>query len=422
MATTDHATADRTGAPGRSWAVLLGLIIPAAVLMSVDKQAMVVLAPEIRSEFHFTIEQTTQLLSIAVGAYALFQIPAGWLCERFGARMMLGLSCVTWSMAVLLLPLGGSFAGFAVARIAMGLCQSPDWAASIMIIRERFPLALRAKASSGLLSGLYLGLVIGGPLCASLLLWFGTWRWCFVILGMIGFALSGAIFWSFRQGLRPPLVREASTLKGFDGRLFLKPQFLAIGFAYFFMMGIQSFFTILMPLYLVEVRHMNTASMGKMISVPYFFLYGAVIIMGFVSDAIVRRAPTVWFARVPLGIVGLIGAGTFQALSLSATSIPATIAFMSAAMFMIGMGQVSIWTTVQDLGRDHAGIIVGWTQLLGNGAGALVPVISAALVQGTHGDWSIIRMVIVICGLCGTIAFLLTNPQRPIVLPPRGAA
>jgi len=410
----DDLNLSRAGRVGASWGVLVGGVIPTAVLMAIDVQAMAVLAPSIRAEFHFTISQTTQLLSFAIAMYALCQIPAGWLAERVGPYRMLVGACATWSLAVFCLPFGKSFAAFAFARIMMGLCQSPDWASSILIIRERFPIAMRARASSGLLSGLYLGMVIGGPTCVFLMA-HGGWKTSFHVLGLAGFGLAVCLFVVFRRNImgKRELSFEPQRSTDFDFTLFRRPQFLAIGLSYMFLVGVQSFFTVLMPLYLVEVRHLAVASMGKVISIPFMCLYGSVILFGFISDLIAKRARNVWYARVPLGICGVLGAGGCLLMALNATSVTATVIFLSIALFMIGMAQVAIWCSVQDLGRQNPGVVVGWTQLLGNGASALVPVICAALIQ-RYGGWDVVRYVVAFSAMGGVLSFLVVNPQRPL--------
>ncbi|MBB2203060.1 MFS transporter [Gluconacetobacter tumulisoli] len=405
------------GASGVSWAVLFGLIVPSAVLMAVDKQAMVVLAPTIRDHYHLTVAQTTDVLSVAVASYALSQIPAGWLCQRLGPPLMLGLACLSWSLSVMALPLASTIVGLSVARFAMGVFQSPDWAASVMMIRSRFPVELRGRASSALLSGLYFGMVIGGPICVSFLS-FGTWQWCFYALGALGLGLGAIVLWTQRKDLKADAPKRRASGPIFRTALwFLKPQCLAIGLTYFFLLGIQSFFTTLMPLYLTDVRHLTPTEMGRSSSLSFMFLYGSVILCGAASDFFSRRFSGLWAARIPLGIAGVAGSSLCQYLALQAGSATMAVAFMCLSLFMIGAGQVCVWTSIQDLGRENAGLLVGWTQLLGNGASALVPVVGAYLVQAAHGNWNVIGYIVLLCGLMGMLAVLFVNPQNPLSAP-----
>jgi ACS family glucarate transporter-like MFS transporter len=73
------------------------LLAPITFVMSLDRTAIVIAAPTIQSEYHFTLVQMSFLLTSFSWTYALFQVPSGWLAERFGPRKMLYWANLLWS-------------------------------------------------------------------------------------------------------------------------------------------------------------------------------------------------------------------------------------------------------------------------------------------------------------------------------------
>src|SRR5437870_8491843 len=57
-------------------------------------------------------------------AYALGQVPSGWLSDRWGARKMLVLYIILWSLPTALMGFAASFAVVLLLRLACGVAQA----------------------------------------------------------------------------------------------------------------------------------------------------------------------------------------------------------------------------------------------------------------------------------------------------------
>src|ERR1700739_651179 len=79
------------------WYVLL-IISVMYLITYLDRVNISTAAPEISKEFGFNNITMGYILSAFVWAYALFQVPGGWLSDRFGARKMLGSIVTYWSI------------------------------------------------------------------------------------------------------------------------------------------------------------------------------------------------------------------------------------------------------------------------------------------------------------------------------------
>jgi ACS family glucarate transporter-like MFS transporter len=92
------------------------LMLMAIVINYLDRTVMSAAAPAIISDLHITTAEMGFIMSAFFWSYAAFQIPAGWLADRIGQRICLGVSVLWWSLATV---------ATALARTPMGLfiCQ-----------------------------------------------------------------------------------------------------------------------------------------------------------------------------------------------------------------------------------------------------------------------------------------------------------
>src|SRR5882757_9471856 len=117
----DMASAGSTTVPGKTRWWMAGLLLgPITFVMSLDRTAIVIAAPTIQNEYHFTLVQMSFLLTSFSWTYAALQVPSGWLAERFGPRKMLFWANLLWSLLTALTPLGSGFASFVVIRGLLG--------------------------------------------------------------------------------------------------------------------------------------------------------------------------------------------------------------------------------------------------------------------------------------------------------------
>src|SRR5262245_11656115 len=77
---------------------IYSLLLVVITLIFIGRFSMNVAAKYIQQEFSLSDVQIGSLLSAFVLGYALFQAPAGWLGDRFGARRILTLAIVLWSV------------------------------------------------------------------------------------------------------------------------------------------------------------------------------------------------------------------------------------------------------------------------------------------------------------------------------------
>src|SRR5271154_2534344 len=170
------------------------LLVIAGLVNYLDRTAVAVGNPEIRQTLGLSYSQMGLLLSAFAWSYGLAQIPAGALVDRFGPRRVLGIGLVLWSSAQLAAGFVGSIGQFLMARVALGLSESPMYIGGARVCADWFPLKLRALPIAIFNSSSALAPALAPPLLTWLMVAFG-WRVMFVVAGLAGFVVS--ILWIF---------------------------------------------------------------------------------------------------------------------------------------------------------------------------------------------------------------------------------
>lgn len=397
------------------WLALFVSVLPTAALMSIDKQAMAVLAPMIRHEFGFDVVTMTKILAASAWAYSFAQLPGAWLAGKIGPYKMLALCCLAWSISVILTPLATTVWMFFAFRFLMGVGQSPDWTATMMIIRRAFPAKQRSRASSYGLATLYISTFLSAPI-TIFIAERSDWQTCFYIFGAVGILLGVLML----TVLKPPpdsleAIEEAADHTRRIGlkKMLKSSQVHAVASTYFFLVGIQSFFFTIIPLYLIGKRDMSLSSMGWYSSAPFLTLYLGVIASGIISDSIVKRTNSIAWARVPLGVCGMIGSSTFFTIGLHLENPLAMVALFCCGSAMVGLCQVVTWSCVQDISTGESGFIPAWTGFWGHVSLGLVPILAAYLVHWT-GEWNDVGYIALALGCCGAIAIPFVKSHRSL--------
>ena len=409
------------------WWLVFGLVGPITFVMSLDRTAMVVASPTIQKEYGFSLVDMSLILTSFSMTYAFLQVPAGWIAERWGPRRALYWANTLWSLLTAATPLGFSVWSFVGIRALLGAGQAADWPASVMALKRWFPASERSSGNSVLLGALYLGPIIATPLTTVIIAEL-SWRWAFVAFGALGLGL-GLLWWAGfrdRPETHPRITREeaayiaagqtdsaARPVPGAFVRCLASLQFWAIGVQYFLLVLIQSFYATWLPTYLMQERNMSLRQMGVFASLPFVALFCMVFVTGRAADVILRRTGSVWHARVPIAMIGfVVSAGALIAAS-RAPGIGLMMVLLCISLGAIGLTQVSIWSSTQDLSVGATGIVSGWTNCWGNSAGFVGPVFTALLVQWT-GTWAGALLGIAAAGAAGAVLWLLVHPERPI--------
>src|SRR3984957_5122114 len=105
------------------WYILL-MISVMYLITYLDRVNISTAAPEISKEFGFDNITMGYIFSAFAWSYALFQVPGGWLSDRFGARGVLSTLVTYWSAMTAVTGLAFSATSFIVVRFLFGVGEA----------------------------------------------------------------------------------------------------------------------------------------------------------------------------------------------------------------------------------------------------------------------------------------------------------
>jgi len=176
--------------------LVVGLCVLMSVLLYLDRFAITPATDTMLSELQFTKTQLGDAVGAFFLAYALMQIPSGWITDTFGARWMLALFVLGWSIATIGLGLAQGLAAIWAMRLILGIMQAGAYPTAAGLLKRWIPYSERGLANSivsmGGRCGLLLSLVFTVPLMRMVGNATGwetdNWRVVFAMYGALGLA------------------------------------------------------------------------------------------------------------------------------------------------------------------------------------------------------------------------------------------
>jgi sugar phosphate permease len=391
-----------------------------AMLLYLHRVCLSTAAPAIRATFGLGVVEMGWVFNAFFLAYALAQVPAGWLGDRLGVRGALTGAALTWSLCTALTGWAGGPAGLFLARFAVGLGQAGAYPMAARVNSRWIPFQRRALASGLINLGGRAGGALTPWLTATLILAWGDWRPVFWLYGLSG--LLWALFFGFWFRERPSqhpgcnpaevdLVEKSQPPEaadpyrrpqGIPWRAILRSRSLWLQCLMQFVSNVGWAFLITwLPTVLIEEYHMDLAGSGLLSSLP--LLGGAVgcLLGGLATDHLTRRLGLRW-GRSLIGVVAKLLAAAAVLASLSAAHPVGFATAMVVASFANDLSQGAMWAYFQDTAGAYVATTVGWANMFGNLGAALSPILLGYLATrwGWTGALAVCSGMFFLAGLC----------------------
>ncbi len=337
------------------WTILALLCVSTAINY-IDRQALSVLLPTLRTELGITSVQYGTIATFFMLAYTVGQMGAGPLIDRVGTRRGFSIAISVWSVAAMAHAFVSSAAGLGVLRVLLGIGEAGNWPAGGKAIAEWFPKDRRAFAMGVFDGGSAAGAILAPPIVAGLALTFG-WRAAFVVTGAIGF-LWLAAWLRFYHNPAPAQMASAAR-KRFEwprGR-----RLWGLMLTRMIATPVWWFYVFWLPDYLGKDRGFTLAEIGMFGWIPFLTVDLGKLAGGGLSDYLLRRGWTATLARKSvMGCGALAMAGGIQVVG--APNAAAAIAWVSLATFGFGLWSANILALHADIfPSESMATAVGWT-------------------------------------------------------------
>lgn len=392
----------------RRWGLLV-LVFFGILISYVDRGNLSIAAVSIMRDFRIAPESMGILLSAFFWTYALCQIPAGLLVDKFGIRLVYAGAFLLWSVASAGVALSRGPNDVIALRMLLGLAESIGPLASLAFIRQNFKGSEQGLPVSIYVAGQTIGPACGALLGATLLAHFG-WRILFAATGL------GALLWVPLWTYFAPRGRmEAAGSLGPSRwpwrAIFGSAPFWAMSACIFFLSYYWYFLLTWMPAYLTMARGYSTTGMGQILSTPLFAMAAFNVLAGFVADRLVSRRGSVYGVRLGFLASGLIGASTIVLLDV----LPGKAAVLPILVISIcsfGVASSSFWAIAQYSSPSRlVGRATGFLNTLSQLGGVVAPLVTGWSL-GPQKDF---RPAILVAGLCPMVAaglLIFASPKK----------
>jgi ACS family glucarate transporter-like MFS transporter len=409
--------------------LILTLLFLTSVVTYIDRVNISVTARHMMPAFGLTDQQMGWIFSAFVVGYALFQIPGGWLADRWGARTVLTGGLLWWSICtgftalVAVSPLAdllGLVGALMVVRFALGMGEAVALPSFNRAVANWMPADARGIGIGIAIGGIGLGSAITPPIAAWIMVNWG-WQIVFYLSTMIGL-IMGLLWWTLSRD-RPdqhPWVKQAdcaaigsnqpdsptgipwTVLRRTPTIWWLVLSYSCLGYvAYLYL----SWFY----LYLVNVRGFGELQGGLYASAPFLAMLIGCPLGGWVTDRLATQYGLT-IGRTIAGMAGMILAGCAIGIGGFINSPIVGIGSLSLGAGCLYFSVGAYWASTTDLSKAHAGTLSGLMNTGANLGGAISPALTPWIAA--HWGWPTSLGMAAAVAILGGLMWLRIDPGK----------
>lgn len=422
---------------------VLGFSITMSILLYLDRFALSVAQPVMKKELNLDDQQMGYAQGAFFFTYALAQVPAGWLSQKYGPRLTLGLYVFIWSLAFGGMGLVTGLWSLILFRGVLGLAQAGAYPCAGSFLKQWFPVEGRGFANSFTAMGGRLGNLLSNVLTPYLMVLAGTvfaistgtWRPVFMTYAALGvFWAIGFWFW-FRntphehpacndaeRGLitgekslatTPPATSPMTERQrsSFEAMLLSPTVWVMCAINFLVNVGWIFLATFLVTFLKKKFPTLELVTIGWLAAAPGLASMCGGLSGGIATDRLVSRFGLRWGRRLT-GIIATSGAAIAYLLSLQAESYWAYICLFAAVGFMIDFGLGSLWAVYQDIAGKNVATVLGFANMCGNLAAFFFATVIGGFAKSD--DWQSVFVISSIALFLTMICWFFVDPEKKL--------
>ena len=409
---------------------IAGLLFFAGMLNYLDRAALSVVAPLLKTELHIDDAQMGFIFSSFFIGYCALCFVGGWAADTYGPKKVFAWAAGVWSLFCGLTAIITGYVHLLIFRVLFGMGEGPMGTTTNKAITNWFPREEAGRALGFTNCGQPLGAAVAGPIVGLVALNYG-WRVSFVVIALLGALWLVAWLLIFKDTPEQhPKVSEAERelirvsraevlVEGVqEGRSLVSYIFsapvLAVATAFFCFNYVLYFFLTWLPSYLMDFQHLDIKSMSIIAVIPWLGAALGFLGGGFVTDALARKLGNVILARKCVLIVGLGVAASCVMITTQVSSLSMAVACITVSSVFLFVTPQICWGLIQDIvPKNRVGGTGGFVHLLANLAGIIAPSLTGLVVQ--YGGGYNVAFVIAagVCGLGMLVVILAVRGHAP---------
>jgi ACS family glucarate transporter-like MFS transporter len=413
--------------PTKARYVVTAFAVTLALITYIDRVGIAVAAPFISKDLGLSTIQMGWALSAFGWAYAIFEIPGGWLGDRIGPRRVLMRIVIWWSVFTAATGWVWNASSLVVTRALFGAGEAGAFPNLTRVFTTWLPVRERERAQAILWLATRVSGAFTPILVASLIAAF-SWQRTFEIFGVIGVVWAILFYRWYRDApgehpkvnraelaLLPPPHETAIASTGVPwGLIFstqavwlLSIQYMCLAYGWWFYIN-------WLPTYLRQARG-TSLRMGALLAGLPLLLGGlGCLVSAWLVPKLRRRFGSVAIARRIIAVTGFVGASVCIFIF---TGIEDPV----QAMFVLGMAgffndfvMPAAWASTMDIGGRYSGTVSGAMNMMGSIAGASSVTVVGYLLAWTSGNWNLTFYISAAIYLVGAVCWLFLDSHTPL--------
>lgn len=433
----------------RYWVIVFAITL--AVIQYVDRVCISQAMPDIAHDLHLSDAQKGVVFLAFAFAYALFEIPTGWLGDKIGARKILLRVVLWWSFFTAATGWAWNYSSMVITRFLFGAGEAGCFPNLTKAFSAWLPKHERTRAQALMWMGARWG-GASAPLLVVLVMAFVSWRAAFVFFALLGVVWAVIFYCWFRDNPRDHKGVNAAELELLKDNgqnvaghgnvpwraLVTRPTMWLLWAQYFCLSYGWYFYVTWLPTYLKDERGMDIKSNAVMkwladilegslspemtlkilsaalAGIPLLFGGFGALVAGIISSRLIARTGRVTGIRRAFGFIGFTGASALLMLSFYIKDPLLAMLSMGLASFFNDITIPGSWTTCMDVGGQYAGTVSGSMNMMGNFGGMSGPLVVGFVLQYTHRDWQLAFAISSVIYFLGAICWLFIDPVTPL--------
>ncbi|MDR5755145.1 MULTISPECIES: MFS transporter [unclassified Caballeronia] len=406
-----------TSKPGLThpWAAL-ALLALGVLISFVDRTSISATLADADFIRHFALNDVDRGLINAAffWSYGVFQIPMGWVADRYGVKWPYAISFALWCVATALMGAVTALTSLVVMRLIIGMAEAIVIPASYRWIRNNFDESQNGLAVGILAMGNKFGPALGAPVGAWFIVHY-SWQTMFVVTGLVG------LFWlvpwltmvrSDFPSKAQIAISDRSARSVSLGSIMTSPVVWG-GMITNFCYGYFTFYCMTwMPAYLVEQRNLSISRSGLF---TFFSFAGIAIVAalaGWAADRVIASGRDPILVRKVFTVTGFTG-GCTVLLGAYANSLEMALFWNVLSLSLLGLVTANnlVLSRLTLIPKQAIGLVTGVQQVATSLAGGVASSLSGWLLHKS-GSYDVPMMVILGFLVVGAMAtILLYRPE-----------
>ncbi|MBC8470087.1 MAG: MFS transporter [Planctomycetes bacterium] len=414
--------------------VLISILFFHSVNTYMDRACIASAADFIMKDLSISKDMLGLILGIFAVGYALFQIPSGWIADRFGPRKALTIVVSVWSIFTAFTGAARNAIQMLILRFLFGVGEAGAFPGATQAFFRWLPVKERGLAHGINFSGSRLGAALSLFLMPWLISIIG-WRWTFAVNGLIGIIWATVWLIWFRDNPRNNRKINQAELDYIEaGRVSdftagIKASFaevftslnMSLAMMQYFASNVTFFISLTwLPSY-IKNQWPDDPHAIYYSAVPLIFAAFANWIAGSMVTGLFKKGYHVGSRRITaivgfsLGVIGLILAIQTRNLDFLTTDKAQLYWFVfcfGLATFGVDMTLSPSWAFCNDIGGSNSGAVSGSMNMVGNIGAALSAIIFPLLLNEETGSANTFFMLAAGLNFLAIVTWCLMNPNR----------